>query len=72
MALTVGSMTQDELRQMISGIVEEKLTEIVGDPDEGLPIQQSLRRRLLRQKKAVSRGLRGELLEEVAQRLIGP
>ena len=36
--------------------IEEKLTELIGDPDEGLPIRKSLRDRLLRQKALVDRG----------------
>lgn len=69
MATMVGQMTKDELQEMIEKVVEEKLLELVGDPDEGLPICNSLRSRLLRQKKAVGRGERGEPLDDVVQRL---
>ena len=69
MATTVGRMTKEELREMISAVVEEKLREVVGDADEGLPIRDSLRRRLLRQRKSVSRGERGDLFEDVARKL---
>jgi len=69
MARTVGQMTQEELKQLIGAIVEEKLTELVGDPDEGLPLRESLRRRLVRQKKSVASGERGEPLDNVVQRL---
>ncbi len=69
MGATVGEMTKEELRQMIGAVIEEKLKEAVGDPDEGLAIRDSLRRRLLRQKKSVSRGERGESLEGVVRRL---
>ena len=57
---TVAQMTKKELREMISALIEQKLLELVGDPDEGLPIRKTLRDRLLRQKKAVQRGERGE------------
>jgi len=69
MAITVGKMTKEELKEIISAIVEDKLTEIVGDPNEGLPIRESLRRRLLRQKRAVAQGKRGESFEDVVSRL---
>jgi hypothetical protein len=62
-------MTKEELREMIGTAVEQKLIELVGDPDEGLPIRDALRRRLVRQKKAVSRGERGEPFEAAARRL---
>ncbi|MEW6237106.1 MAG: hypothetical protein AB1656_17115 [Candidatus Omnitrophota bacterium] len=36
------------------------MIELLGDPDEGLPIRKSVRDRLLRQKQAVAAGERGE------------
>ncbi|MGB9776519.1 MAG: hypothetical protein ACPLYD_01150 [Anaerolineae bacterium] len=69
MAVTVAQMTRSELREMIERIVEEKLLELLGDPDEGLQFRKSVRERLLRQRKAVAAGERGELLEEVVARL---
>jgi hypothetical protein len=69
MATTVGQMTTDELREMIGVVVEQKLLELLGDPDEGLELRKAVRERLLRQKQAVAAGERGAPLEEVAQRL---
>jgi len=69
MAHKVAQMTKDELSEMISAIVEKKLLELIGDPDEGLSIRKSLHDRLLRQKKAVARGERGERFEDVVRRL---
>lgn len=66
---TVAQMTKDELREMIETIIEQKLLELIGDPDEGLPLRETIRNRLLRQKEAVARGERGEPFEEVVQRL---
>jgi hypothetical protein len=66
---TVTQMTKDELREMIETIIEQKLLELIGDPDEGLPLRETIRNRLLRQKEAVARGERGEPFEEVVQRL---
>jgi hypothetical protein len=62
-------MTTSELREMIETIIEQKLLELLGDPDEGLPIRKSVRDRLLRQKQAVAVGERGEPLEDVVRRL---
>jgi hypothetical protein len=69
MAKTVADMTAKELRQLVSSVVEEKLIELLGDPDEGLVLRESVRKRLLRQKRAVSKGERGESLETAARRL---
>lgn len=66
---TVAQMTKEELREMIEAIVEKKLLELLGDPDEGLPLRKALRERLLRQKEAIARGERGEPFEEAIRRL---
>lgn len=55
MAATVAKMTTKELQKMIGAVVEEKLIELLGDPDHGLEIKKSLRNRLLRQKKGIAR-----------------
>ncbi len=69
MARVVAEMTADELKRLVGLAVEEKLIELLGDPDEGLVFRESLRKRLLRQKRAVAKGERGELLEDVVRRL---
>ncbi len=69
MATKVTQLTTDELRELIGAIIEQKLIELFGDPDEGLVMTKSLRNRLIRQKKATARGERGELFEDVVRRL---
>ena len=69
MATTVAQMTQSELREMIETIIEQKLLELLGDPEAGLPMRKAVRDRLLRQKHAVAGGARGEPLEDVVRRL---
>ena len=66
MAKTVADMTADELRTLVSSVVEEKLIELLGDPDVGLELRDDVRERLLRQQQSVADGDRGEPLEEVA------
>jgi hypothetical protein len=62
-------MSKEELREMIESSVEEKLLELLGDPDQGLELRQSVRDRLLRQQKLVAAGERGQSLEDVAKNL---
>ncbi len=69
MASTVGQMTKKELREMIETSIEEKLLELLGDPDEGLELYKSVRDRLIRQKKSVATGERGESFQDVVRRL---
>jgi hypothetical protein len=69
MQTKVAEMTKDDLRKMIEKTVEEKLLELLGDPDEGLPMRKAVRDRLLRQKRAVAAGERGEPFEKAVRRL---
>jgi vacuolar-type H+-ATPase subunit E/Vma4 len=70
---TVAQMTQTELKEMLESVVEttveEKLLEILGDPDEGLELRQAVRDRLIRQREAVVKGQLGQPLEDVMAEL---
>lgn len=67
MAANVGQLSTDELKEIIGSVVEQKLKEILGHPDEGLELRADVRDRLLRQKKAVAKGERGEELDQVVK-----
>ncbi|MBI5563734.1 MAG: hypothetical protein HY870_02490 [Chloroflexi bacterium] len=69
MTTTVAQMSKDELREMIESSVEQKLLELLGDPDEGLELRKTVRDRLVRQQTAVAAGKRGRSLAEVSKRL---
>ena len=69
MTTKVAMMTKDELRGMIEATVEQKLLELLGDPDEGLTLKKLVRDRLLRQKKVTASGDFGEYIEKVVRRL---
>jgi len=60
MASTIAQMTKKEFTQILSAVVEQKLTELLGDPDEGLVLKENMRKRLVRQKQAVLAGERGD------------
>jgi hypothetical protein len=70
---TVGQMTKEEFKRMIGAVVEatveQKLLELLGDPDEGLEIRDAVRDRLLRQRQAVAAGEQGLPFEDVVQQL---
>jgi vacuolar-type H+-ATPase subunit E/Vma4 len=70
---TVAQMTQTELTEMLESVVEttveEKLLEMLGDPDEGLELRQAVRDRLIRQREAVVKGQLGQPLEDVIAEL---
>ena len=69
MSQLITRMTIDELRHLVESCVEEKLLEILGDPDEGLEVRRALKLKLVKQKKEVARGERGRPLRDVGKQL---
>lgn len=66
---TIAQMTIEEFRDMLDDLIERKLIEVLGEPDEGLGIRESVRERLIRQRDEVAAGERGQSLEVVAKEL---
>jgi hypothetical protein len=69
MTATIGEMTPSEFREMIDFIIEQKLREVLGDPDEGLQLREEVAARLQKQRAAVAAGDRGTSLDEVIGQL---
>ena len=69
MQTSASTITKTELAYMIDRAVEEKLLQLLGDPDEKLILKKSLRTRLLRQKKAVAKWQRGEDFNRLVTKL---
>jgi len=69
MAELVSQMTKEDLREIISDVLDEKLMELFGDPDEGLILRDEVREFLLRQREVIARGEFGKPLEDVAKEL---
>ncbi len=65
MEKTVAEMTGEELRELVGAAVEQKIVELLGNPDAGLVLRENVRQRLLRQRQAVAKGERGQPLETV-------
>ena len=69
MAATVARMTKHELKEIIESTVEQKLLELLGDPDQGLVLKKTVKDRLRRQRKSVASGQRGGSLAVIVKRL---
>ena len=69
MAATVARMTKHELKEIIESTVEQKLLELLGDPDQGLVLKKTVKDRLFRQRKTVASDQRGESLAVIVKRL---
>ena len=71
MTETVGQMTPSELSDMIENILEQKLLELLKDPDTGLELNENVLGRLQRQQKKVYQGDRGVSLDDARRQLLG-
>jgi len=65
----VSQMTKEELRILIDETLEQKLIELFGDPDEGLELRESVKKRLAKQRIMVARGEHGKDLADVIKEL---
>lgn len=65
--MKVRDLDVDEFKALIQEAVQEKLEEILGDPDLGLELQERVKERLERSVAATGRGERGIPVEKVAQ-----
>ncbi len=66
---TLSKMTVDELKQVVEAAVEDKLYEIIGDPDQGLELRQETKKRLLRSLRNEKRGKPGIPAHKVTKQL---
>ncbi len=67
--MRVQDLSIAEFKSLINNVVEEKLQEMLGDPDWGLELKDEVSKRLQRSLKETQQGRRGIPLEEVAEKL---
>lgn len=65
--MQVQEMTIDQLKGLIRETVEERLEELLGDPDSGLELQDAVRERLQRSLEETKRGVRGISIDDVVK-----
>ena len=61
--MDLSSLTPEQLKQLVRGLVDDRLRELIGDPDLGLEVGEALRARL-KASLASSERLSGEELAE--------
>ena len=69
MGTKIAELTVDEFKQLIATTVEWKLSEMLGDPDEGLELREGIKARLRRSLEAEHQGVRGISAQDVAAQL---
>ncbi len=65
----VKDLTVAELKELIEQTVEQKLMELLGDPDASLELREEVKARLKRSLARERKGIRGIPAAEVAKKL---
>jgi hypothetical protein len=68
----IADMTVNEFRELVRDIVIQSVTELLGDPDEGLTLREDFAERLELSLADVEAGEATTSLEDVAGRLGSP
>ena len=63
--MKLSDLPQKEFKELVNGIVDDRLCELLGDPDLGLPLDETVRARL-KESLASSERMTGD---EVAEKL---
>ena len=66
---TIPAALREDIEAFVEHVVDQRLVELFGDPDEGLELRDEVVKRLRDQKKQVAAGDVGISYEEVARRL---
>ncbi len=66
--MQVQEMTIDQLKGLIRETVEEKLEEMLGDPDWGLELKDEVHERLKRSLEETERGVSGIAVDDVVKK----
>ena len=67
--MKVKELSVEQLKALIQEAVEEKLQEILGDPDQGLEVKEEVKERLKRSLAAVECGEEGIPIGQVAKEI---
>jgi hypothetical protein len=66
--MKVKELTVEQFKDLVQEAIEEKLADIIGDPDLGLELREEIKERLRNSLAARQRGEKGIPVEEVARR----
>lgn len=66
--MNLSDLSPEELKELIKGIVDDRLRELLGDPDLGMQMGESVRARLKQSLAATERLTGDEVAEKVGLR----
>jgi len=61
--MNLGELSQKDFKSLVNGIVDDRLCELLGDPDLGLPLDETVRARL-KESLASSERITGDEIAE--------
>ena len=67
--MQIKDMNSEQLKALIENTIDETLESYIGDPDEGKPLKEEVKQRLLAIKQRREVGKKGMTAAEVYQRL---
>ena len=67
--MQIKDMNSEQLKALIENTIDETLESYLGDPDEGKPLKEEVKQRLLAIKQRREVGKKGMTAAEVYQRL---
>lgn len=65
--MKVKELTVEQFKNLVQEAIEEKLEELIGDPDIGLELREEIKERLRSSLAVRQRGEKGIPIEEVAR-----
>lgn len=66
--MKLSDLTLDELKELVKGLVDDRLRDLVGDPDLGLPLGEAIRTRLKNSLASQTRVTGDEVAEQLGLR----
>jgi hypothetical protein len=65
--MKVKELTVEEFKTLIQEAIEEKLEEVIGDPDHGLELREEIKEKLRSSAAAMQGGEKGIPIDQVAR-----
>lgn len=65
--MKIKELTVEEFKDLVQDTIEEKLQELIGDPDDGLELREEIKETLRSSLAARQRGEKGVPIDEVAR-----
>lgn len=66
--MKVSDLSLDELKELVKGLVDDRLRDLLGDPDLGLPMGDALRTRLKHSLASETRVTGEEIADQLGLR----